>query len=303
MAFDSFIVTNGNESSQSDNESLGSSSSGSSGGSSSGNSGSSWGGSINGKVTEEIVCNPPYIRYGKECCLDANKNNICDKDEISTISQENGTSNINNEIPKKEPLFLEVIKNTIGSMNNFLSSIEKSMIQNKNYLFLIFGIFIVLFLIIILIKTKKKGKSRKVKRIKATVLEPKYSEKVKLIGGKEYLEIKPVKSLKNEKRVNKKEGLLKLKEFLSHLFNKYKKYPLNSIKGLINKKVYSENGDFIGNVSDISLKGNRISNLKIKLNKRYKFNKEGIIIDYQHVKSVGEIIIINETISKYLNKS
>ena len=29
----------------------------------------------------EIACNKPYIRLGKECCLDANSNNICDKDE------------------------------------------------------------------------------------------------------------------------------------------------------------------------------------------------------------------------------
>ena len=38
------------------------------------------GGSITGRATEEVVCNPPYIRYGKEGCLDANNNSICDKD-------------------------------------------------------------------------------------------------------------------------------------------------------------------------------------------------------------------------------
>ena len=30
---------------------------------------------------EEIVCNVPYIRYGKECCLDVDANSICDVDE------------------------------------------------------------------------------------------------------------------------------------------------------------------------------------------------------------------------------
>lgn len=30
----------------------------------------------------EIVCNKPYMRIGKECCLDANDNGVCDEDEI-----------------------------------------------------------------------------------------------------------------------------------------------------------------------------------------------------------------------------
>jgi len=28
-----------------------------------------------------VTCNPPYIKVGTECCLDANGNGICDKDE------------------------------------------------------------------------------------------------------------------------------------------------------------------------------------------------------------------------------
>lgn len=31
---------------------------------------------------KEIVCNPPYIRYSDDCCLDANDNKICDEDDI-----------------------------------------------------------------------------------------------------------------------------------------------------------------------------------------------------------------------------
>ncbi len=29
----------------------------------------------------EVVCNPPYIRYANECCLDQNSNSVCDSDE------------------------------------------------------------------------------------------------------------------------------------------------------------------------------------------------------------------------------
>jgi sporulation protein YlmC with PRC-barrel domain len=41
------------------------------------------GGSITGNVIDIIVCNPPYIRYGKECCLDKNNNSICDSDDVA----------------------------------------------------------------------------------------------------------------------------------------------------------------------------------------------------------------------------
>ncbi|MFH1834568.1 MAG: hypothetical protein ABH851_00100, partial [Methanobacteriota archaeon] len=30
---------------------------------------------------DSVVCNPPYIRFEKSCCLDENNNKICDKDE------------------------------------------------------------------------------------------------------------------------------------------------------------------------------------------------------------------------------
>ncbi|MBS3159871.1 hypothetical protein J4436_03720 [Candidatus Woesearchaeota archaeon] len=35
----------------------------------------------------DFVCNEPYIQVGSECCLDQNKNKICDRDEI--IEEEN----------------------------------------------------------------------------------------------------------------------------------------------------------------------------------------------------------------------
>src|SRR4030042_5291748 len=75
-----------------------------------------------------------------------------------------------------------------------------------------------------------------------------------------------------------------------------KKYPKNSIKGLIDKKVYSESGHYIGKVNDIILGETRIEGLKIKLDSKYKFKKRGIIISYKHVKSVGHIVIIDKEV-------
>lgn len=39
--------------------------------------------------SQEITCNNPYIKVGDECCLDANSNRMCDKDEQTTNSYEN----------------------------------------------------------------------------------------------------------------------------------------------------------------------------------------------------------------------
>lgn len=35
-----------------------------------------------------IVCEDPYIRHGMECCLDSDKNKVCDEDESSSQSEE-----------------------------------------------------------------------------------------------------------------------------------------------------------------------------------------------------------------------
>lgn len=44
------------------------------------------------KQPEEIVCNSPYIRVGRSCCLDMNSNKICDNEEDSSIT---GSGSIN----------------------------------------------------------------------------------------------------------------------------------------------------------------------------------------------------------------
>jgi hypothetical protein len=43
---------------------------------------------------QEIVCDPPYMRYGDSCCLDANNNGICDRDETPTTIPQPTTTTI-----------------------------------------------------------------------------------------------------------------------------------------------------------------------------------------------------------------
>ncbi|MEI7719220.1 MAG: PRC-barrel domain-containing protein [archaeon] len=140
------------------------------------------GGSLTGKViqenkTEEIVCPAPYMRYGKECCLDKNNNSICDKDESQTIIPENETKG-NKTIPEETP------KNIANKLGDFFSSIWKSISQNKNYLFIGFGVLIVLAGIIVLIKVilKRKQKNKDTNRLKNTIGKDVYAENGDKIG-------------------------------------------------------------------------------------------------------------------------
>ena len=82
-----------------------------------------------------------------------------------------------------------------------------------------------------------------------------------------------------------------------------KKYLINSIKGLRNKKVYSESGDSIGKISEIILGNNRIDSLKIKLNRKNKFKKKGVIIKWRDIVCCGEIVIVNKSILDGLEKA
>lgn len=77
------------------------------------------------------------------------------------------------------------------------------------------------------------------------------------------------------------------------------KYSRSSIKGLIKKKVYSEDGNYLGKVSEIILSENRIDSLRIKLEKKYRI--KGIIMKYKNIKGVGHIVIVDEKISEKID--
>ena len=51
-----------------------------------------------------VTCDKPYILFEGACCLDANNNSICDKDEVLKQVEENKTDigKPGEEIPKKE---------------------------------------------------------------------------------------------------------------------------------------------------------------------------------------------------------
>ena len=79
------------------------------------------------------------------------------------------------------------------------------------------------------------------------------------------------------------------------------KSPKNSLKGLIKKKVYCGEGNYIGKVDEVLIGENKIDSLRIKLDKKQKSKIKGIIVKYNDVKCVGHIVIVDEKVLEKLN--
>ncbi len=87
--------------------------------------------------------------------------------------------------------------------------------------------------------------------------------------------------------------LIVLKNKVAWRVKKNKLHLKNNVRDLLNKKVYSANGNFIGKVEDVLLGQNRIESLKIRLDKKGKFDAKGAIVNYRYVKGVNKIVIID----------
>ena len=74
----------------------------------------------------------------------------------------------------------------------------------------------------------------------------------------------------------------------------FPEYFSNRIRDLIGKKVYAASGDYVGKVEEVIIGKNKIDSLKIKLDKKgkKKYKSKGIIIKYNHVKAIRNIVII-----------
>ncbi|MDP1688646.1 MAG: PRC-barrel domain-containing protein, partial [bacterium] len=90
----------------------------------------------------------------------------------------------------------------------------------------------------------------------------------------------------------------KIKEFIEKILG----YPDNHVRGLIKKKVYVSHGDYIGKIEDVMLGDNKIYGLKIKLDKK-KFAGKRILVRWKHVKSCGEIVMIDSNVVKAMGDS
>ena len=98
----------------------------------------------------------------------------------------------------------------------------------------------------------------------------------------------------------------KSKEIIKTIINvseepKEKPDEKNRLKNMVGKKVYTDSGHYMGKIKEIVLEQNKIYGLNIKLDKKFKFNKN-VMVKYLNVKDVGEVLIIDNRILELLEK-
>lgn len=81
---------------------------------------------------------------------------------------------------------------------------------------------------------------------------------------------------------------------------------LREITALIDHEVYSASGTFVGQVEDLKLDldaeavtGLALGDINNEMFEEYATDERGIIVPYRWVRSVGDIVIINETIERF----
>jgi|TARA_Y100000817_G_scaffold37398_1_gene25746 sporulation protein YlmC with PRC-barrel domain len=81
------------------------------------------------------------------------------------------------------------------------------------------------------------------------------------------------------------------------------------INKLIGREVYSKNGIFVGEVDDVqisidneSITGLAVSSVNLELFKGWDLNGKGILVPYRWVRSVGDIVLVNDIVERVAAK-
>ncbi len=289
------------------------------------------GGGGTGRAIQEVICNPPYMRYGIECCLDANNNTICDSDEEIIPEEIPETPSIADYGGKKEGIEEGIISNIFSSFSDYVKENKKPI-----YSIIIFLAILILLTLVMIKIVQNKKKNKKIKELEDNIQKINSPRERKEITDTGYREERRLVALAGISALiisfsfllkpNFTGGVLGIPEinslqtgltiiicifgalFLTGIillllkrFRHKNIYLPGRVGGLIHKKVYSENGYYIGEIKKIILKGNIIDFFQIKLDKRLKFKKKGIMLSYKYVKDIGHVVIVKKEISKHLN--
>lgn len=72
---------------------------------------------------------------------------------------------------------------------------------------------------------------------------------------------------------------------------------IKKISEVIGKKVYTDEGEFFGEIEEVNLVNNKVDSWRIRvatgLNRVFN-GARGVIIPHNYVKSVGDVFIINQ---------
>ncbi len=75
---------------------------------------------------------------------------------------------------------------------------------------------------------------------------------------------------------------------------------MKRISGAYEMKVFTDSGDYFGDIDEAILQGNRVSGWRVRATRNSFLNKvlgsaKGVIVPHQLVKSIGDIMIINKS--------
>ncbi len=73
---------------------------------------------------------------------------------------------------------------------------------------------------------------------------------------------------------------------------------IKNISEVIGKKAYTSDGDFFGQVEEVSLVDNKIEGWRIRVSSDFIMQlggARGVIIPHQFVKSIGDVFIVNRS--------
>ncbi len=73
---------------------------------------------------------------------------------------------------------------------------------------------------------------------------------------------------------------------------------IRRISDVIGKQVYTSEGDFFGQVEEVTITENKIEGWRIKVGSSFMHllgGAKGVIIPHQFVKAIGDILVINKS--------
>ncbi len=76
---------------------------------------------------------------------------------------------------------------------------------------------------------------------------------------------------------------------------------IKKIKDILGTKVFTDSGDYFGEVEEVNLLDNKIDGWRIKIARDsslapYLGRAKGLIVPHQFVKAIGEVIIVSKSV-------
>jgi len=75
---------------------------------------------------------------------------------------------------------------------------------------------------------------------------------------------------------------------------------IRRLKGMIGAKVFTDGGDYFGEIEEVNLLGNRVDGWKIKVARDSSLvgflgGAKGLIIPHQFVRAMGDVVLVSKS--------